>query len=140
MAAQLFHFLFQMHGNFLNLADALHHFMHNLRAGFGTLLGVAGSAGSIAGVPGHFLHRGVHFVHGRGRFGKMLRGLGSGSVRLLNLGGKLGGGGGNDVHHALQLSGRGQHAFPLGVFGLAGSVFGAAHGFLGLFRGFLGFL
>ncbi len=62
---------------------------HHLRAGLGLFPGFGRGRGRGRSIPGHFLHSGVHLVHGRGGLGKPLGGLGRALVGLLNLGGQL---------------------------------------------------
>ena len=89
---ELDHIPFEFQRHLMDLLNAVHGLCHHFGSGFGLLLGFSGGCGGGTRIPGHFLDRGVHFVHGRGRLGQALGGLDRAPVGLLDLGGKLGGG------------------------------------------------
>ena len=127
---ELDHVALEFQGHLMDLPNALHGLFHHLGPGLGLLLGIGGSGGGGTGVLGDFLDSGVHFVHGRGRLGQALGGFGRAPVGLFDLGGKLGGGGGDHAAHLFQLVGGHKHGLGFGLGFLARGL-GLGHGLLG---------
>jgi len=132
--AQVAHVRAHFHGLLPDFGDAGHDRTDDLGAVLGLELGLIGGMGGVGGVFGHLEDSGVHFLHGSGGFrhptGLFLRAV----TRLLDLGGKLFRGRGDDLHHMLQLVGGLEHALGLGPLGPGLGLLGRSHGRLGLFR------
>jgi len=133
------HALGQLARGGLHRADAIDDLGHRARPVLGLVLGPFSRLRRLRGVFRHLEHRGVHFLHGGGRFRKAV-GLLFGTLGgLLDLGGELLRSGGDDGHHRGQAFGRLEHAFGPGIFGGRPGGFGGLGGLPGLLDGFLGF-
>ena len=86
MLVELGHVFLEFQGQVMNFLNAVDGLFHHLRARLGSLFGFGGRGRGVARILGNFLHCGVHFVHGCGRFGQALRGFRRAPVGLLDLG------------------------------------------------------
>ena len=130
MRIELGHVRLEGQRNVMHTLDAFQRLTHDLRPLAGLMARLAGHLRGVAGIPGHFLHGGVHLIHGRRGFGKARGRLRGGVVGLLDLGRELRCRGGDGIDDMLQLPGSRQHAVTLGIARLLGGSLGPLHGLL----------